>query len=179
MGRDGVNIGLAGEYYVLGQLAQRGLVGTLTLSGTKAVDILVIDQRLDTLFKIEVKTTRKPPGREHLFGPHPFFRWPMSQKHESIRDPRLCYCFVLLQDTSRLPRFFIVESAYVARYVRKQHQQWLRSRRGRVAETTMRTFRIPISDPDGFEGRWSVFSQKAGTHNKRVQRTHARGTSLT
>jgi hypothetical protein len=34
-------IGLAGEYYVLAQLAQRGLVGALTLGHTKGVDILV------------------------------------------------------------------------------------------------------------------------------------------
>lgn len=34
------SIGLAGEYHVLAQLAQRGFVGALTLSNTKAVDNL-------------------------------------------------------------------------------------------------------------------------------------------
>jgi hypothetical protein len=158
MKRDSVNIGLAGEYYVLAQLAERGLVGSLTLSNTKGVDILVTNQRLNTLFKVEVKTTRKPPYRERLFGPEPFYGWPMSQKHESVRDPRLYYCFVLLRGADQLPRFFIVESDYVANYVRRQHQQWITARKGQVKDTPIRRFRIPVSDPDKFESRWSVFS---------------------
>jgi hypothetical protein len=32
--------GLAGEYHVLAQLAERGIVGALTLGATKSVDIL-------------------------------------------------------------------------------------------------------------------------------------------
>lgn len=57
-------VGLAGEFYVLAQLAQRGYVGTLTLSDTKGIDILVADQSMNRLFKVEVKTTQKPPWNE-------------------------------------------------------------------------------------------------------------------
>jgi hypothetical protein len=119
---------------------------------------LVTDQRFSTLFKIEVKTTDRLPYRERLFGPEPFYRWPMSQKHESVEDPRLFYCFVALHDVDRLPKFCTLDSAYVASYVRQQHQQWLNSRHGTVKDTTMPRFRIPISDPEKFENRWTVFS---------------------
>jgi len=58
---DYTQIGLAGEYYVLAQLTQCGLIATLTLSTTKGVDILVTNQELDRLFKVEVKTKRRAP----------------------------------------------------------------------------------------------------------------------
>ena len=54
-------IGLAGEYYVLAQLTQRGLIVTLTLSTTKGVDILVLNPGREKLFKVEVKTTHRSP----------------------------------------------------------------------------------------------------------------------
>ena len=44
-------IGLAGEYYVLAQLAQRNMIGTMTLSNTKGIDILVANQKISKLYK--------------------------------------------------------------------------------------------------------------------------------
>ena len=89
--------GLAGEYYVLAQLTHRNLVATLTLSNTKGVDILVTNQDLNKLYKVEVKTTGETPKHESLFGPHKFYMWQMSEKHERIVDKQLFYCFVALK----------------------------------------------------------------------------------
>jgi hypothetical protein len=155
---DTTPISLAGEYYVLAQLAHRGLVGTMTLSNTKGVDILVSNQSLETLYKVEVKTTEKKPIRESLFGEKPAHCWMMSAKHERIRDKNLFYCFVALQGPTMLPKFFIVPSTYVADYVRDQHLTWLASRKAKVATTPLRRFRIPIDDPHKFENNWNVFS---------------------
>lgn len=149
--------GLAGEYYVLAQLAHRGFVGTLTLGHTKGVDILVSNPSLNGLFKIEVKTTNKPAVRERLFGDTGFFRWVMSAKHETILDPKLYYCFVLLRAPAERPRFFIVPSKQVAHYVSNEHRCWLEARGKSKSPTSMRVFRIPVDDPDGFEDNWDVF----------------------
>ena len=94
-------IGLAGECYVLAQLAHRGLIGTLTLGNTKGVDILVSNPELSTLHKLEVKTSQQPPRRETLFGKGRFRTWTMSEKHERMKDPRLFYCFVNLRGPDR------------------------------------------------------------------------------
>lgn len=155
--RDKAQIGLAGEYYVLAQLAQRGFVGALTMGHTKGIDILVSDSQYKTLFRIEVKTTTKQPQHERLFGKKAFYTWAMSQKHETIRDDRLFYCFVYLGKDDELPKFFIVPSKKVAAYVKSQHQQWLKSRKSKVQDTIMRRFRIPIDDPDGYLMNWRVF----------------------
>ena len=52
---DKSQIGLAGEYYVLAQLTARGFIATLTLGNTKGIDILVTNQEINKLFKVEVK----------------------------------------------------------------------------------------------------------------------------
>ena len=92
----------------LAQLAQRGFVASFTLANTKGIDILVINPSLNHFVKLEVKTTNKPPGKERTFCPDPAYAWPMSEKHETISDPRTFYCFVVLQGHSTLPLFFIV-----------------------------------------------------------------------
>jgi hypothetical protein len=158
---DHTQIGLAGEYYVLAQLTQRGLIATLTLSTTKGVDILVTNQELERLYKVEVKTTHRPPHHERLFGDKKFYSWPMGEKHETITDKNLFYCFVFLQDPGILPKFFIMPAKKVARYVKWQHQYWLKTRESKVNETAMRMFRIAIEDPDGYENNWDVFKRKS------------------
>jgi hypothetical protein len=149
--------GLAGEYYVLAQLTHRGLVAALTLSNTKGVDILVTNQDLNKLYKVEVKTTDARPKRETLFGRSPFYIWQMSEKHERLSEPNLFYCFVALQGQTTLPRFFVAPSQPVAKYVRWQHGHWLSTRKTPVKSTTHRKFRIPIEDPEKYENNWKVF----------------------
>jgi hypothetical protein len=83
--------------------------------------------------------------------------WQMSEKHERIVDKQLFYCFVALQGPSMLPKFFIVTSTAVAKYVKWQHQHWLDSRKKPVAPTPMRKFRIPVDDPNRYENNWKVF----------------------
>lgn len=156
---DKTQIGLAGEYYVLAQLAQRGLVGALTMGHCKGIDILVSDPKYKALYRVEVKTTAKAPSRESLFGKSKNYAWAMGEKHETIRDDRLFYCFVHLGDDDELPRFFIVPSKKVASYVRREHRHWRNSRTHKVAKTTLRRFRIPIHDPDGYLMNWKVFGK--------------------
>ena len=150
-------IGLAGEYYVLAQLAQQGFIGALTLSNTKGIDILVSDSKYKHLYRIEVKSTIKKTHHERLFGKKAFYSWPMSEKHETIRDDRLYYCFVHMSSTNELPKFFIVPSKTVATYVRWQHKFWLKTRKSKGNETSMRQFRIPVDDPEGYLMNWKVF----------------------
>lgn len=155
---DHTQTSLAGEFYVLAQLMQRGLVATLTLANTKGVDILVSNPELNRLFKIEVKTTVGEPRHGGIFADERCHTWPMSAKHEPRVSEDLFYVFVVLRGCTELPRFFVVPSGYVAAYVREQHAYWLRTRQTPGKPTTMRLFRIPASDPLGFEDTWGVLA---------------------
>src|SRR5579859_3581431 len=97
--------GLAGEYYVLAQIAQRGLVGALTVGRAKGIDILVGNLTCETVHKVEVKTTCDEAGTDKVYGSGRFFKWRMSPKHELITDHCLIYCFVKLNGLGVLPRF--------------------------------------------------------------------------
>ncbi len=160
--------GLTGEFYTLAQLVQRGYVATLTLGNTKGVDILVANSLLSQLFKVEVKTTDQRTRTEALFADEPCHSWAMSQKHETIQDPNLFYCFVALNGVKELPKFFIVPSIYVSIYVREQHAYWVRTRKTPPADTKMRRFRIRASDPLGFSENWDVFSGQTIQENHKT-----------
>jgi hypothetical protein len=151
-------IGLAGEYYVLAQLTAQGLIATLTLGHTKGIDIIVTNQDINQLFKVEVKTTINPPRREKLFHKNnQSYHWPMSEKHETLKDNKLIYCFVYIENVTELPKFFLVPSKEVARYVKWEHNHWLKSRKNEVQSTTMRNFRIEVNDPKGYCNNWEIF----------------------
>ncbi|MFA5353628.1 MAG: hypothetical protein WC291_05320 [Thermodesulfovibrionales bacterium] len=150
--------GLAGEFYVLAQIAQRGLIGTLTLGNTKSVDIVVYNPDTSRFWRVEVKASRGAPKIERLFGAEECYSWQMSEKHESIVHDDLLYIFVWLNDPSVLPKFFVVPSVAVAEYVAWEHNHWLHSPHKRpVKDMSLRRFRVPVSDPQRLSENWALF----------------------
>lgn len=148
-------VGLAGEYHVLAQLAERGYVGALTLGHTKGVDILITNPWSGAVRKVEVKTTRRGLANHRLFGPSRFYSWTLGAKNESVSAPDLVYCFVVLGLSDQLPKFFIVPAPEVAKYLKWEHKHWLDAKRGK--ENDIRTFRIEEHDPKGYRDKWALF----------------------
>ena len=143
------SVALAGEFAVLSQLALHGFDANMTLGNTKGVDILVSDPKSGNMFRIEVKTSyANRPTQDKLFGY--VISWIMSEKHESIHDPKLFYCFVNIEKQTNIFRFFIVPSAVVASYVKEEHQWWQLHRKDQEqkAITTIRQFRIGLDDDE-------------------------------
>jgi hypothetical protein len=146
------SISIAGEFAVLSQLALRGIDANLTLGNTKSVDIIASDPNTGKMFKLEVKTSyNSKPTISKLFGSGRTLNWVMGNKHETITDPNLFYCFVNIEKEANFFRFFIIPSRIVARYVREQHQFWLNrsnGERSRSVENNIRQFRLGIDDGD-------------------------------
>lgn len=141
------SVSIAGEFAVLSQLTLRGFDANMTLGNTKNVDIIVSDPTSGNMFKIEVKTTySNKPSHSKLFGYT--MSWIMSDKHETIIDSKLYYCFVNIEKETNIFRFFIVPSKVVAEYVKNQHLHWLKSRNETVDNSSipMRQFRIGLED---------------------------------
>jgi len=151
--------GLAGEYYVLAQLAVRSIVGALTLGTSKGVDILASNPRTGRMFRVEVKTTRTKPRKAKLHGEGDFYHWSrMNEKHERDRDPALVYCFVALQSNDQLPLFFVVRGLVVADYLNAEHQRWKRSRGPDFTKDNEgRTFRASKDNREKWKNDWSIF----------------------
>ena len=173
--RPQISLGLAGEFAVLSQLALRGYIASPTLAHTKSVDILVANPT-GGMWKLQVKATRKKndtPISVRLFGPT-VCHWRMNKKDETLIDPAILYCFVTFIGRLNEPRFYIVPSAVVARYVREQHAHWLGTRGGR-GDSDVREFRIgldaalsryPIPTPtvEAYEDQWDFAAAPRDRH---------------
>jgi hypothetical protein len=114
--------GMAGEFFVMAQLYLRGFNAVLSYGNAKNLDVFV---KTDSeLYILEVKTTTE--DTMHVSGHKWFgynFEWSMNEKHETISDKRVIYCFVLLQsDKAKMPRFFLVRSEEVAKYIRDEQE---------------------------------------------------------
>jgi hypothetical protein len=143
------NVSLAGEFAVLSQLALRGCDANMTLGRTKSVDILISDPKTDRMIKLEVKTRMGwgETSPKSIFGRT--YDWIMHQKHETIKDPSLFYCFVRMSKDGESAKFYIVPSEVVASYVKKEHLYWLKKRPGGKS-TAMRMFRLGL-DSKGYQ----------------------------
>jgi hypothetical protein len=141
-------VSLAGEFAVLSQLALRNYDANMTLGRTKGVDILVSDPRSKKMYRLEVKTklreSDKQVSESKIFGTV-IGGWVMSKKHETISDPSLFYCFVIIWQRTKKSRFFIIPSRVVARYVGEQHRLWCAEKKKegkRFKDTEIRVLRI-------------------------------------
>lgn len=152
MGISKNSVSLAGEFAVLSQLALRGFDANMTLGHTKNVDILVSDPKTNKMYQLEVKTNNYcndfgKYSNSIIFGKY-VSDWILDEKHEKIFRPELFYCFVGINKSSNIFRYFIVPSSVVAKYVKDEHAYWIeikRKERAKVKlETNMRLFRIGI-----------------------------------
>ena len=158
------SVGLAGEFAVLSQLALRGFDANLTLGNTKGVDVLVSNPETGKMRRLEVKThSNNKPYNNKDFG-RVVGQWTMTEKHETIIDKDLFYCFVTIDAEDNHFDFYVVPSKVVADFIKNSHQYWLAtdSKRNdnprRAFQLGSRKykyeFKIPMSEQ--YEGKWNL-----------------------
>lgn len=137
--------GIAGEYFVAGELSRRGYMASITLRNNDSIDIHASNLADNKIFAIQVKTSQYT-GR----------KWPVGQKAENLHADNLYYVFVALKIITERPDYFIVPSEVVAKYVTAGHKKWLetKGKNGQPhKDTTMRQF----SDKVGkYLERWDL-----------------------
>ena len=136
--------GIAGEYFVAGELSLRGFMASVTLRNNESIDIHASKlEEGDKLFAIQVKSTKKQNRK-----------WPLNKKVETISSNSFFYIFVTLKGLNERPDYFIVPSTILSRRIKAQHEKWMKTpgKKGQAHnETDMRQF----EDKDGeFLERW-------------------------
>jgi len=106
--------GIAGEYFVAGELSRRGYMASITLRNNDSIDIHASDLINKKIFAIQVKTSQ-----------YSVRKWPVGQKAETIYSDNLYYIFVAFKKIDERPEYFIVPSLDVAKFVKEGHQKWL------------------------------------------------------
>jgi hypothetical protein len=138
-------VGVAGEYFVAGELSRRGYIASVTLRNSKGVDILASNQEATRQVGIQVKTNQyaKP-------------EWILNEKADTYYADNLFYVFVNLRDDRLRPDFYVVPSKDVAQYARSTHKEWLDApgKKGqRHKDSPIRKFR----DPEGrYLDKWGL-----------------------
>ena len=128
------NLGNAGEFYVLAQLAQLGYIAGKTDDGQTLIDVIATDPDSLRTVNIQVKATgdaRKVP------------QWMMSAKNEQVFDS-LWYLLVWITDPSALPSFYVFHSSEIGPWLKADHAKYLAGDPKRK-DSNMRRFR-PTAD---------------------------------
>ena len=108
------NVGNAGEFYVLAQLAQRGYIAGKTDDGQTLIDIIATDSETLKSVNIQVKTTRD--GRN-------IPEWIMNIKNEQVHK-NLWYVLVEIKSEDLLPNFFIYHSNEIGPTLAHDHSEY-------------------------------------------------------
>ena len=130
--------GVAGEYFVAGELSRRGYLAALTLKNTRGVDILVSNSSASKACTIQVKTNQG--HSEH---------WVLTNKADDFHSPGHFYVLVNLGTHTGQPEYFIYPSETVANYTKTSHQTWLKTpgKEGQARkDNTLRKFTIDNKD---------------------------------
>jgi hypothetical protein len=137
--------GVAGEYFVAAELSRRGYIATISLRNTRGIDILATNAAASHSVTIQCKTSQMSRAA-----------WVVTDKCESFVSESHFYVFVILGDPSGRPRYHVVPSAAVAKYVRDDHRTWLSTpgRRGQDhVDNPIRNFRDAAGE---FLERWDL-----------------------
>ena len=106
--------GVAGEYFVAGELSRRGYIASISLRNTRGIDILATNAQASRSVTIQCKTSQLSQGH-----------WILSDKCESFISENHFYVFVVLGGPLERPRYHIAPSAAVAKHVCDDHRGWL------------------------------------------------------
>tara|TARA_Y100001968_G_C18889418_1_gene495414 strand:- start:31 stop:492 length:462 start_codon:yes stop_codon:yes gene_type:complete len=148
------NLGNAGEFYVLAQLAQRGYIAGKTDDGQTLIDVIATDEETLKTVNIQVKTTgeeRKVPV------------WMMSEKNENPHES-LWYVLVEAISEDSLPNFYIFHSEEVGNYIAKDHAAYLErnNHRNDGFKRTIRKFRPTEEMLQKAQNDWERMFKKSG-----------------
>ena len=109
------NLGNAGEFHVLAQLAQRGFIAGKTDDGQTLIDVIATEPETLTTVNIQVKT-RTIDGKRSS--------WLMGLKNEQAFE-KLWYVVVEIGEDNVLPNFFIFSSQEVSETIKQRHIDYL------------------------------------------------------
>src|ERR1051325_8826105 len=102
--------GVAGEYFVAAELSRRGYIASISLRNTRGIDILATNQDGTRSVTIQCKTNQSGDRK-----------WILNVKCETFFAPNHYYVFVGLSAATERPRFHIVPSEIVAKFVKDNH----------------------------------------------------------
>ena len=140
-------VGVAGEYFVAGELSRRGYIASITLRNSRGIDIIASNSDGSKSISIQVKTNSS--GKKS---------WILNKKSEEFFSDNHYYIFVALGNFNERPSYHIVPSNDVAMYTSTSHTNWLKHKKRDGTDrkdTSMRKF----DDPENkYQEAWNLIN---------------------
>ncbi len=147
-----IQSGVAGEYFVAGELSRRGYVASLTLRNTRGIDVLASNADATKSVGIQVKTSQVALKEDRRYSDA---HWMLNVKAETAIGTNLFYVFVVLPEQGE-PSYYVVPSAVVAKSVYDSHKQWEKTPGRKGPHSLTNPMRI-FKDRDGqYRDRWDL-----------------------
>jgi hypothetical protein len=127
--------GLAGEFFVAGELSKKGYVASLTLKNYPGVDIFCYNPENSRQISIQVKTIRGGS------------RYYISDTVDAYNIP---FVFVYIDSTESV-KYYVVSSKKVAQLSKEEHDEYLKNHPN-VSRKQPRM--LSISKLNSFKDRW-------------------------
>lgn len=150
-------VGTAGEYFVAAELAQRGVVATITLKNTPYIDILATNLKTGKNANIQVKTMSIGNNAGWHLGPK-------DEKPSGVANH--FYVLVDLQGPSMLPNYIILPKKEFSEFIAEDYKKWISGKKKDGTphkETSMRIFdpnrRKHVKEfSQKYENNWEVLN---------------------
>lgn len=88
--------------------------------------------------------------------------WVLNKRAEELSEDNFIYVFTNLKELDQLPDYYIVPSKIVSEYIKKEHEEWLKTpgKNGQAQrENNMRMFR---DEKEEFRNKWEIFELLLG-----------------
>ena len=147
------NLGNAGEFYVLAQLAQRGYIAGKTDDGTTLIDVIATNPDNLSTVNIQVKT-RTIDGKKSS--------WMMGRKNEQIHK-NLWYVVVEIGSNDVLPNFFIFKSYEVSNCIEETLKEYMNTPKkdgGQRIDKGIRHFEPSEKFKEERKDNWDIMFQQ-------------------
>jgi hypothetical protein len=137
--------GVAGEYFVAGELSRRGYIATITLRDTRGIDVLAASGDASRSVGIQVKTNQGDARR-----------WVLNQKAEALSEESLFYVFVNLNGLDGKPSYHVFPSTVVAERRYRTHREWLSAPGLGGRQRQDSSVRVFSDREDEYANRWEL-----------------------
>lgn len=146
--------GIAGEYFVAGELSRRGYVASITLRNTAHIDILASNGK--KAVNIQVKTRRVDKAKGWELGSKPL-------EYKTIKG-NLFYVLVEIYSDSKNKKidYYIIPKDELNKQVEQGHLLWMKGKNkktGKARKSKRRYFRIkehPKLRIDKYKDNWGI-----------------------